>query len=123
MGWKMDIPEAYTMVVDTYRLFRVSVALGLTKLPYKKWSDEILADRIARGDVGALETLYDRHAAMILGIALKITDDRALAEDILQETFWRVWQRAGTYQPERGAFTSWLFRMARHLAMDATRRQ
>jgi|SRR5688572_12178336 RNA polymerase sigma-70 factor (ECF subfamily) len=119
----MDIPEAYTMVVDTYTLFRVSVALGLTKLPYKQWSDEILADRIARGDVGALETLYDRHAAMILGIALKITDDRALAENILQETFWRVWQRAGTYQPERGAFTSWLFRMARRLAMDADRRE
>jgi RNA polymerase sigma-70 factor, ECF subfamily len=119
----MDIPEAYTMVVDTYTLFRVSVALGLTKLPYKQWSDEILADRIARGDVGALETLYDRHAAMTLGIALKITDDRALAENILQETFWRVWQRAGTYQPERGAFTSWLFRMARRLAMDADRRE
>lgn len=81
--------------------------------------DEILIDRVVRGDRAALETLYDRYAPVILGIALKITGDRALAEDILQETFWRVWQSAVTYQPERGSFTSWLFRIARNLAMEA----
>jgi len=97
--------------------------LRLTKLPYEQWSDEILEARVAQGDVRALETLYDRHAAMILGIALKVTSDKTLAEEVLQETFWRVWQRAGTYQPEQGAFTSWLFRIARRLAMDTDRRQ
>ena len=101
----------------------MSVALGLMKLPHQQWSDELLAASVAQGDVRALETLYDRHAAMILGIALKITRDKALAEDVLQETFWRVWQRANTYQPEGGAFTAWLFRMARSLAMDAGQRQ
>ena len=86
-------------------------------------TDEILASRIARGDVAALEILYDRHAAMILGMMLKITRDRVLAEDVLQETFWRVWQNANTYQFVGGAFTAWLFRMARSLAMDACQRR
>ena len=86
-------------------------------------TDEILASRIARGDVAALEILYDRHAAMILGMVLKITRDHALAEDVLQETFWHVWQGGNTYQFVGRAFTTWLFRMARSLAMDACQRR
>ena len=88
-----------------------------------EFPDESLVAQVARGNSAALEVLYDRYASRVLGISLKILGEQALAEDILQETFWRVWQRAGTYQPERGAFTSWLFRMARRLAMDADRRE
>jgi RNA polymerase sigma-70 factor, ECF subfamily len=101
----------------------MSVILGLKEQPYGQWSNERLAARVAQGDIAALEILYDRHAAMVLGIVLKITGDQALAENVLQETFWRVWQRAGTYQSVGGAFTAWLFRMARSLAMDACQRQ
>jgi RNA polymerase sigma-70 factor (ECF subfamily) len=88
----------------------------------KQLSDEILLARVALRDATAFETLYDRHAGTVLGICLKITGDRALAEDLLQETFWRVWQNASIYQPERGSFTSWLFRIARNLAIDAYRK-
>ena len=86
-------------------------------------SDEVLAAQVARGDSAALEALYDRHASTVLGLAVRIVDDRALAEDILQETFWRVWKSADTFQPQRGSFTSWLFRIARNLAIDAYRRR
>ena len=82
----------------------------------------MLVTRIAKGDTAALEALYDLHAPMVLGIALKITDDRALAEDVLQETFWQAWQSASTYSSQRGSFSSWLYRIARNLAMDAERR-
>jgi RNA polymerase sigma-70 factor (ECF subfamily) len=85
-------------------------------------SDEILIARVARGDRAALETLYDRYAAIVLGICFKITGDPASAEDVLQEVFWRVWQSAATYQPQRGSFTGWLFRIARNLAIDVYRR-
>lgn len=85
-------------------------------------SDEILAARVAQSDETAFETLYDRHASIILGIALRITNDRTISEDLVQETFWRLWQSAGTYQPQLGSFTSWLFRIARNLAIDAYRR-
>jgi RNA polymerase sigma-70 factor (ECF subfamily) len=85
-------------------------------------SDEILIARVARGDRTALGTLYDRHAASVMGICLKIIGERAAAEDVLQETFWRVWQNASTYQSQRGSFTGWLFRIARNLAIDVYRR-
>jgi RNA polymerase sigma-70 factor (ECF subfamily) len=101
--------------------FRASVILG-TKPPYGQWSDEILAARMAQGDVSALEALYDRHSAIVLGIALKVTGNRARAEDVLQETFWHAWQNASTYSSQHGSFTSWLFRMARSFARDVERK-
>jgi RNA polymerase sigma-70 factor, ECF subfamily len=86
-------------------------------------SDELLATRIAKGDSSALELLYDRYASIVLGIAFKVIGDQVLAEDVLQETFWRIWQSAATYQSERGTFSGWLFRIARNLAIDMYRRR
>ena len=86
-------------------------------------SDEVLAAQVARGESSALETLYDRYASTVLGISLKIMGDRAAAEDVLQETFWRVWRSAASYQSQLGSFTGWLFRIARNLAIDAYRRR
>lgn len=88
----------------------------------ERLSDEILAARVAQGDPAALEALYDRHASTVLGVLLKVIGDRAVAEDALQETFWRLWKSASTYEVARGSFSSWLFRIARNLAIDAHRR-
>ena len=84
--------------------------------------DEILATQVARGDGAALEALYDRYASTVLGVALKVIGDQGAAEDVLQETFWRVWRSASTFQSQRGSFASWLFRITRNLAIDAYRR-
>ena len=86
-------------------------------------SDETLAIQVSRGSSTALEVLYDRHGATVLGFALRIVGERTAAEDVLQETFWRVWKNAETFQPQRGSFTSWLFRIARNLAIDVYRRR
>ena len=85
--------------------------------------DETLVMQVARGNSAALEALYDRYASRVLGVSLKIIGDQTLAEDILQETFWRVWQSAATFQSQLGPFTGWLFRIARNLAIDAYRRR
>ena len=85
--------------------------------------DAALVTQVVRGDSAALEMLYDRYASRVLGISMKIVSDQALAEDILQETFWRVWQSASTYQSQLGPFTGWLFRIARNLSIDAYRRR
>jgi RNA polymerase sigma-70 factor (ECF subfamily) len=85
--------------------------------------DETLITQVARGNQAALEVLYERYASRVLGLSLKIIGDQTLAEDILQETFWRVWQSAASFQSGLGPFTGWLFRIARNLAIDVYRRQ
>jgi RNA polymerase sigma-70 factor, ECF subfamily len=80
-------------------------------------SDEILIARVAQGDTGALEILYDRHAAMVLGILVRILGERAASEELLQETFFQVWKRAATYSPQTGSLTGWVFQIARGLAV------
>jgi RNA polymerase sigma-70 factor (ECF subfamily) len=86
-------------------------------------SDEGLLGRISAADEAALEILYDRYAPAVMGLALRILGDRALAEEVVQETFWRVWSRIGSYRPERGAPASWLFGIAHHHAIDLARRE
>ena len=80
-------------------------------------SDEMLIARVAQRDTRTLEILYDRHAAVVLGFLLRILGERMAAEKILQETFWQVWQCAATYSRQRGSFTSWMFEIARNLAI------
>jgi RNA polymerase sigma-70 factor, ECF subfamily len=86
----------------------------------RQLSDEVLVARVAHRDTEALEILYDRYAAIVLGVCLQITGDHGLAENVLQETFWQVWQSAIAYQNQKGSFTSWLFRIARELAKGVT---
>jgi RNA polymerase sigma-70 factor (ECF subfamily) len=94
-------------------------ALESTTTPERQLSDEVLIARILQGDAPALDLLYDRHAPMVLGIALRITGDRALAERVLQETFWRIWRRVVTDESRSESPSGWLFRIARSLALEA----
>jgi RNA polymerase sigma-70 factor, ECF subfamily len=85
-------------------------------------SDEVLIAKVAQGDKDALETLYDRHAALVLGVCLRLIEDRPTAEHVLQEIFWQVWQRSATYQPQNGPFKGWLFRITRELTREVIRK-
>lgn len=71
----------------------------------------------------ALEVLYDRYSAKALGLSFKILRDRDLAEEIVIDAFWRVWQRAEQFQMGRGSFASWFYGIVRHLAIDELRRR
>lgn len=86
-------------------------------------TDDQLMARVTQRHTAALETLYDRYSTAVMGVAFKVTGDRAIAEDILQEVFWRVWRSAHLFQEQRGAFKSWLFRITRNLAIDQYRRR
>lgn len=86
-------------------------------------TDEQLMTQAANGDTAALETLYDRYASAVMGLALKIMGDRAIAEEVVQETFWRVWRNAGSFRAGRGSFPGWLFGIARNLSIDLWRRR
>jgi RNA polymerase sigma-70 factor (ECF subfamily) len=92
-------------------------------MSYDDLNDEQLMTRAANGDTAALETLYDRYASAVMGLALKIMGDRAIAEEVVQETFWRAWRNAGSFHAGRGPFPGWLFGIARNLSIDLWRRR
>lgn len=71
----------------------------------------------------ALEQLYDRYSARALGLAYKTLHDRDLAEEIVLDAFWRVWDRAEQFELGRGSFASWFYGIVRHLAIDELRRR
>lgn len=85
--------------------------------------DELLVARVASGDSGALEALYDRYGRVVYSMVLRSLGSAELAEDVVQETFWRVWRRSATYQPGRGQVSSWIFGIAHNQAIDELRRQ
>jgi RNA polymerase sigma-70 factor, ECF subfamily len=85
--------------------------------------DADLLARVAGGDLGhPLEELYDRYAGRLYGLGLRLLGDPGLAEELVQETFVRLWQSAGRYDPQRGSVTSFVFTIARRLAIDLRRR-
>ncbi|HEY1697298.1 MAG TPA: sigma-70 family RNA polymerase sigma factor [Polyangiaceae bacterium] len=86
-------------------------------------TDADLLARIARGDAAAVAELYDRHASMLLGLALRIVRDRSEAEDVIHDAFVAVADRAGQYVPERGSVGAWLVTLVRNLSIDRTRRR
>ena len=86
-------------------------------------SDESLVERLRLQDVRALEALYDRHSGALFGLALKMLGDREMAEEIVQETFLKLWERPDSYVPERGRLISWLLGVAHHRAVDRLRRR
>jgi RNA polymerase sigma-70 factor, ECF subfamily len=85
--------------------------------------DETLLARVAAGDSRALETLYDRYSRIVYSTALRMLGAADLAEEVVQETFWRVWRRSGTFQTGRGQVSSWILGIAHNLAIDELRRQ
>lgn len=77
---------------------------------------------VANGDREALQVVYRQTSAKLLGVCLRILDDRTEAEDVLQETYVTVWNRAGAFDPERGLSpTIWLVTIARNKAIDRLR--
>jgi RNA polymerase sigma factor (sigma-70 family) len=83
--------------------------------------DELMA-RVSAGDGEAFAALYERHKRPLFTFLVHLTGQRPRAEDLLQESFLRVWRRRRQYQAA-GHFRAWLFTIARHLAIDWMRRE
>lgn len=79
--------------------------------------------QVAGSSSQALETLYDRYASSVMGVVLRILHNRETAEEVVQETFWRVWDKADSFDVQRGSFSAWLFSIARRYAIDRLRRE
>ena len=86
-------------------------------------ADRAVLVRLADGELDALEELYDRYKTMAYSIAYRITNDAALAEDVVQDAFLGVWRNAARYVEGRGSVKTWLLSIVHHRAIDAVRRR
>ena len=80
-----------------------------------------LLQRIAIRDEAALAEFYDRHSRLAYGVIMRILRNPPDAEEVLQETFVRVWSRADSYDALLGSPAAWLIRIARNRAIDLLR--
>lgn len=79
--------------------------------------------RIANGDASALEVLYDRYVRQCFGLALRMVENSSLAEEVVQEVFFKLWQQPGSYSVQKGKFISWLLSLVHHRCIDELRRR
>ena len=80
-----------------------------------------LLEKVSGGDRAAFRVLYEATAPKLFGIVLRITMNRAVAEEVLQETYIKVWQNAERYLPNAGQPIAWLSAIARNRAIDRIR--
>ncbi len=86
-------------------------------------SDLALAAAIRSGDQEAMAVLYDRYSSIVYSVALRVLQETAAAEDVLQDIFMQLWRNPGAFDPSRGNMAAWLAVIARHRAIDALRRR
>jgi RNA polymerase sigma-70 factor (ECF subfamily) len=82
---------------------------------------DALLEQVARGDRDAVMHLYDRFAGAVMAVSLRVTGNRAEAEDIVQEVFARVWREAATFDRSRGSAAAWIVTLTRNRAIDVIR--
>ena len=83
--------------------------------------DANLVARLQRRDPQALAELYDRYGRLVYSLILRVVRDGGIAEDLVQETFLRVWNRVHGFDAEKGAIGPWLLAVARNRAIDYLR--
>lgn len=88
-------------------------------------SDEaLMIVSLAAGDRGEpLERLIDRYGGPLFGYGMRLLNDRGMAEELVQDTFVKVWRGAGRFDPDRGSPRAWIYSIARNSAIDLKRRR
>jgi RNA polymerase sigma-70 factor (ECF subfamily) len=80
-----------------------------------------LVSEVAAGSQDALAALYDRHVDAVFAAAIRLTSDRQVAEEVVQETFLALWNRAELFNPGTGSLAAWLHTIARNRTVDRLR--
>jgi RNA polymerase sigma-70 factor (ECF subfamily) len=92
-------------------------------MDYSSLDDATLIELIAGARAEALSELYDRYSRLVFSLAINSVGDYHTAEEITQDVFVRVWERAASYRAERAKVSTWLTSIARHRAIDQLRRR
>jgi len=98
-------------------LFFLTIAATVLRFP----EDADVVRRLKSRDADVIGELYDRYGRIAYTLILRIVHDRAVAEDLVQESFLRVWNRAQAFDAERGALGPWILTIARNQALDYIR--
>ncbi len=77
--------------------------------------------RVTKKDKAAFNQLYSRFSQVVFNLSFRILKDRGEAEEIVQEVFFQVWEKASSYDPNRGAESTWILNIARSRAIDKLR--
>lgn len=101
-------------------IFNLIVALGAYS-GRGATDEQALMKRIKAGDTKALEELYDLYKSLLFGMIVSIVKKREEAEDLLQEVFMKIWEKAYTFDEERGNVYSWIVTLTRNKAIDRIR--
>lgn len=83
--------------------------------------DAALLFRLLQRDVSAFEQLYERHSRLVYGLVLRILQQAATSEEVVQDVFLQLWRNAKSYDSARGPFVPWLLTLARNRALDHLR--
>jgi RNA polymerase sigma-70 factor (ECF subfamily) len=84
--------------------------------------EQLLAG-VAEGDEGSFAALYQATASKLLGVAIRILRSREVAEEVLQEAFFKIWERASDYNPGIASPMTWMATIVRNRALDEARRR
>lgn len=84
-------------------------------------SEAVLIDRLKRRETPAMAIIYDRFKRLVFSIVFQCVRDQAIAEDLTQETFWRIWNRIQSFDASKGNLEPWIATVARNRAVDYLR--
>jgi len=103
------------------QILPAALAFGLFQVLLRFKDDADLARRLKAREPHAMSDLYDRYGRLTFSLIYRIVRNTAAAEDLVQETFLRVWNRAQSFDPQRGSLGPWILTVARNRAIDYLR--
>lgn len=84
--------------------------------------DNTLIQQLQKQDEHALSLLYDKYSGAIYSVIIKMTRDEVIAQDLLQDTFMTVWNKSHQYDPDKGRFYTWVYRIAKNKVLNYLRK-
>jgi RNA polymerase sigma-70 factor, ECF subfamily len=114
--------DVVTTIQETDNVSQIGkVAVAVATLDTNGCGDDEICERLRSGDQAALRQLMDRHAPMVLRLAMNVLSDRGEAEDVVQEVFIAVWRGRASWSGGGAKFSTWLHRVAINKAIDKRR--
>lgn len=103
------------------KYLRPQVQIHRQKTPLSNYEQEHIVSLLKKQNSVAIEQLYDAYGAALYGAALRIVSSPELAEQVLQDTFLKVWHFGAQYDESKGRLFTWLLKITRNAAIDAIR--